>query len=147
MKLSDIMFESVKMTPLEYAKYCANDLKRRDIKIEDKLKKSPIAAIYYAKSFFPKGWKEAEPYIINDTEAAFMYADEILNRRWPEYEAELLDYPEKIVDYRKVGKESFYPVLDYCELIVKRRVPEFEQYIKKNKNMWSKYKEIFDIEE
>lgn len=68
--------------------------------IEDKIKKYPEIAYYYAIGVKKERWTDGEASILKDIEKATEYVFE-LGFRWPEYENKIRNKPKRIFEYAK----------------------------------------------
>ena len=82
--------------------------------------KSPEYAYLYSLRA-DKRWPEAEPYIIREGIWAFWYAMDILEDRWLEAEARILDFC--------LRNEEPYMLIQYASKCVRGRWPEGEEVL------------------
>ena len=67
--------------------------------MKHKLIKSPRKAYLYAKDVLHRRWPEAEKYILRSNEWSFWYARNVIQGRWPELEAQIYDDPCEAYNY------------------------------------------------
>ena len=90
-----------------------------------KIKEDPIAAFNYAYEIIQDRFPEAEPVIMKDPIAAYSYAHEIIGERWPEAEP-------TIMRDQAIASE-------YAFVIIRGRWPEAEPIIMKDPITASEY--------
>jgi hypothetical protein len=93
----------------------ANMLERRIPEAEPYIIEDPDAAFKYALYIIKSRWPEAEPYIIEDPDAADSYALYVIKGRWPEAEPYIIEDP--------------IAASNYAAFVIKGRWPEAEPYI------------------
>lgn len=106
---------------------------------------SPEELVDYAVEVLKSRWPEAEPIILNNLSAAFVYLREVLKERWPELEGKLTS-PQAMYEYASIVKmrwpkaekeilrdAQFYPSLayEYARDVIGGRWLEAEPYIMK----------------
>lgn len=89
-------------------------------------------AFIYAADIMERRWPEAEELHKHDPEFACAYARDVIQGRWVEVEEVIIQYPAYV----------YY----YARDVMKARWPEAEDSIKQNSVYWTMYKENFKIE-
>ena len=91
---------------------------------------NPYNAYIYAHDVLQRRWPEAEPYIMKEPWSAYGYAKDLMEgKRWPEAEPYIMKDP---------GSAYFY-----ATDIIKDRWPEAEPYIMKDPGVWRRYTDFF----
>jgi hypothetical protein len=124
--------EEIFLTNLNYAYlYALNVLKGRwpqneeiGKQIEEKIKNDCVISYKYAHSVLQRPWPEAEANILKNNYCAYQYAQLVLQERWPEAEQKIIKDQDAVHAYQ------------YAMYVIKNRWPEAEDVIMKNP-MWA----------
>ena len=120
-----------------YAAWYASDiLKQRWPNAEKYIMKDPRSAVRYANDMFKGAWPEAEPYIKQDAQQSYQYA-----RNMSIYTPQRVRFREGEPAIMKDPNTAY----DYAYVILNRRWPEAEPYIKQDVTAWAAYKNAFDM--
>jgi hypothetical protein len=101
--------------------------------------KNANLAVHYAQKIIKGRWLEAEKYIKKDPSSAVYYAINIIGGRFKEAEPYIMKEIMPVCHYITgiLSKDPDYP---------NGRWPEAESVIKKDADIWSRYKELVGIE-
>lgn len=106
-------------------------------------RKDPRDAYLYARDILKRRWPQAEPIIQTNVNYAHYYAKDVIRGRWPEEEKTMLDHAKEEMQHPNfrpgLYQQALKDMVNYAQNVIFGRWPEAEPLLKQNKFVWQEY--------